>query len=135
MENQKILETIKTFKKGTYVPFTKIKDYGNGLVKETDMVIRLGISYQNMEINKDRVVEPLPWGSWVPGLENYVIEHKGNYYLRINSTNSHIAKSKYLLNNVEITKEVAETYINPKKLQSKESPVYNVKFENIISIG
>lgn len=135
MQNQQILNTIKTFKKGTYVPLTKIKDYGNGLVKKTDMVIRLGVSYQNMEINKDRVVEPLPWGSWVPGLENYVIEHKGNYYLRVSNTNSHISKSKYLLNNIEITKEVAETYIDPKKLKSKESAVYNIKFENIISIG
>jgi hypothetical protein len=135
MQNQQILNTIKTFKKGTYVPLTKIKDYGNGLVKKTDMIIRLGVSYQNMEINKDRVVEPLPWGSWVPGLENYVIEHKGNYYLRVSNTNSHISKSKYLLNNIEITKEVAETYIDPKKLKSKESAVYNIKFENIISIG
>lgn len=135
MQNQQILNTIKTFKKGTYVPLTKIKDYGNGLVKKTDMVIRLGVSYQNMEINKDRVVEPLPWGSWVPGLENYVIEHKGNYYLRVSNTNSHISKSKYLLNNIEITKEVAETYIDPKKLKSKESAVYNIKFDNIISIG
>ncbi len=135
MQNQQILNTIKTFKKGTYVPLTKIKDYGNGLVKKTDMVIRLGVSYQNMEINKDRVVEPLPWGSWVPGLENYVIEHKGNYYLRVSNTNSHISKSKYLLNNIEITKEIAETYIDPKKLKSKESAVYNIKFENIISIG
>lgn len=135
MQNQQILNTIKTFKKGTYVPLTKIKDYGNGLVKKTDMIIRLGVSYQNMEINKDRVVEPLPWGSWVPGLENYVIEHKGNYYLRVSNTNSHISKSKYLLNNIEITKEVAETYIDPRKLKSKESAVYNIKFENIISIG
>ena len=135
MENQTILNTIKTFKKGTYVPLTKIKDYGNGLVKKTDMVIRLGVSYQNMEINKDRVVEPLPWGQWVPGLENYVIEHKGNFYLRVSNTNSHISKSKYLLNNIEISKDIAESYIDPKKLKSKDSPVYNIKFENIISIG
>lgn len=135
MENQQILNKIKTFRKGTYVNLTKINDYGNGLVKETEMVIRLGVSFQNMKVNEGRTTGNLPWGKWVEGLENYVIEHKGNYYLRVSSTNSHIAKSKYLLNNIEVSKDVAETVVNPKKLASKPSDVYNIKFENIVKIG
>ena len=135
MENQQILNALKNHKKGTYVNLTKTKDYGNGLIKETDMVIRLGVSFQNMKVNEGRTVGSLPWGNWVEGLENYVIEHKGNYYLRVSNTNSHIAKSKYLLNNVEVSKDVAETLVNPKKLASKASDVYNIKFENIVKIG
>lgn len=30
--------------------------------------------------------ESLPWGEWVPGFENRVITHKGNFYLRTQST-------------------------------------------------
>lgn len=135
-----ILNILKNNRRGTYTSLTKVKDFGNGLVKETDMTIRLGVSYANLRTNKDRVVGTLPWGRWVPGLENYVIEHtdkKGNYnlYLRVTSTNAHISKSRYLLNGQEVDKSVAEAMIGPKKLETKESEVYNINFKNIVRLS
>lgn len=140
MEMNEILQILNAKRKGTYASLTKIKNYGNGLVKETDMTVRLGVNYANLSSNKDRTVGSLPWGQWVPGLENYVIEHtdkKGNHnmYLRVTNTNSHISKSRYLLNGQEVDKIVAEQVVGPKKLESKESEVYNINFKNITRLS
>ena len=140
MEMKEILEVLRSKRRGTYASLTKVKYYGNGLVKETDMTIRLGVNFANLESNKGRVIGQLPWGQWVSGLENYVIEHtdkKGNHnmYLRVTSTNAHISKSRYLLNGQEVDKSVAEEMIGTKKLSSKESEVYNVNFKNIIRLS
>ena len=79
MTNQEILTKLAEAKKGRYINLTKAKDLGQGIVKESDMVIRLGVAYSNMKINEDRQTGQLPWGRWVEGLENLVIEHKGNF--------------------------------------------------------
>lgn len=141
MTNAEILTTLGNVKKGCYVKLTKVKDLGNGVTKESDMRIRLGVAYANMSINEGRQTAPLAWGHWVEGLENIVLEHKGNYYLRVSSTNpEHLEDSKdviatrYLLNNEEISYEEASALIGNKK-SSKPSPVYNIKFENIKSLG
>lgn len=142
MTNQEILAKLAQVKKGRYINFTKIKDLGNGIIKESDMVIRLGVAYANMKINANRETGPLPWGKWVEGLENLVVEHKGKYYLRITSTNpanpgsgADVIATRYLLNGQEISKEQVIAMIGEEKLATKPSPVYNVKFENIIRIG
>ena len=57
MTNQEILQKLGEVKKGRYINFTKIKDLGSGIVKESDMVIRLGINYANMKINENKQTE------------------------------------------------------------------------------
>lgn len=139
METNEILKVLKSKRKGTYSSLTKIKDFGNGVVKETEMTIRLGVDYSKLSSNEGRQTGSLPWGKWVEGLENYVIEHtdkKGNHnmYLRVTSSGSHISKSKYLLNGQEVDKSVVESMIGSKKLESKESEVYNINFKNITKL-
>jgi len=146
MENQEILTRLAEIKKGRYINFTKVKELGKGITKESDMVIRLGVSYANMKINAERETGQLPWGEWVPGLENLVIRHikdnEENYYLRITSTDpahpesgADVIATRYLLNGEEISKERVLELIGEKKLSGSASPVYNVKFENIIRLG
>ena len=139
METNEILKVLKSKRKGTYSSLTKIKDFGNGVVKETEMTIRLGVDYSKLSSNEGRQTGSLPWGKWVEGLENYVIEHtdkKGNHnmYLRVTSSGSHISKTKYLLNGQEVDKSVVESMIGSKKLESKESEVYNINFKNITKL-
>lgn len=139
METNEILKVLKSKRKGTYSSLTKIKDFGNGVVKETEMTVRLGVDYSKLSSNEGRQTGSLPWGKWVEGLENYVIEHtdkKGNHnmYLRVTSSGSHISKSKYLLNGQEVDKSVVESMIGSKKLESKESEVYNINFKNITKL-
>lgn len=142
MKNQEILSKLAEIKKGRYINFTKVKDLGKGIVKESDMVIRLGVNYANMKINKDRETGSLPWGKWVEGLENLVVEHKGNYYLRITSTDpanpesgADVIATRYLMDGQEISKAQVIEMIGESKLSGNASPVYNVKFENIVRLG
>lgn len=142
MTNQEILTKLAEIKKGSYIKLTKKKDLGEGVTKESDMVIRLGVSYANLAANEGKQTGSLPWGHWVEGLENLVVEHKGNYYLRITSKNpedvehsSDVIATRYLLNNAEISKEAAVAIVGEKKFESKPSMVYNIKFENILALG
>lgn len=142
MTNQEILTTLATVKKGRYISLTKVKDLGEGIVKESDMRIRIGVSYANMAVNADRQTGSLPWGTWVPGLENLVVEHKGNYYLRITSTTpenpesgADVIATRYIRNGQQITKEEVVSIIGEKKMISKPSLVYNIKFDNIVRLG
>ena len=142
MNAQEILQKLQNTKKGTYVSLTKIKDLGNDIIKESDMRITVGVNYKNLKANKDKEIQPLPWGKWVKGLENLVVEHKGNYYLRITSTNpndlekaSDVIATRYIQNGKEISKEEVINQIGEKKLTSSPSMVYNIKFDNIVRIG
>lgn len=142
MTNQEILNALTEVKKGRYISLCKKKDLGEGIVKESDMVIRLGVNYANMSVNANHETGSLPWGHWVSGLENLVVEHKGNYYLRVTSTNpenlesgADVIATRYIKDGREISKEEAITIIGEKKITSKPSIVYNIKFENIIRIG
>ena len=142
MNAQEILQKLQNTKKGTYVSLTKVKDLGNDIIKESDMRIRVGVNYKNLKANKNKEIQPLPWGKWVKGLENLVVEHKGNYYLRITSTNpndlekaSDVIATRYIQNGKEISKEEVINQIGEKKLTSSPSIVYNIKFDNIIRIG
>lgn len=137
MTDQEIIRAMLKKKKGQYVSLKKEKDLGNGIKKITDMVIRLGVDYSNLKVNENRKDEigSLPWGQWVKGLEGYVIEHKGNYYLRVTSSYSNTTKSIYLLDGVEVSKEEVELKLPQSKLKSHESDVYNIKFQNIIELN
>ena len=139
MTNQEILNKLAETKNGRYIHLTKKKDLGQGITKESDMRIRIGVSYANMKINENKETGRLPWGEWVPGLENLVISHKGSMYLRVTvvdpENKSHITgiKNRYYRNNVQITEAEVEQLLGRKK--STSSPVYNIKFENILEIG
>lgn len=154
MTNKEIITKVKEAVKGRYINFTKEKELDKGYRKVTDMVIRLGVNYSHMKINAEKETGSLPWGHWVPGLENLVIEHTKvdkktgeelgtSYYLRISScTPEHpdsgadvVATRYYDVQGKEVTKDEVISAIGEKKMESHASAVYNVKFENIIKIG
>lgn len=135
MTTQEILNQMGNVKKGKYVSLKKKKDLGNGIEKISDLVIRLGVDYANMKVAEGKEVGGLPWGKWVEGLEGLVIEHKGNYYLRVASSYSNNGKSIYLLNGNEISKEEVIAILGEKKVLSANPDVYNIKFENILELS
>lgn len=135
MTTQEILNQMGNVKKGKYVSLKKKKDLGEGIEKISDLVIRLGVDYANMKVAEGKEVGGLPWGKWVEGLEGLVIEHKGNYYLRVASSYSNNGKSIYLLNGNEISKEEVIAILGEKKVQSSNPDVYNIKFENILELS
>lgn len=150
-ELQEILAGIKT---AAYVSLVKSKDLGKGVTKITRMRCRLGVQYDNMKkvierrnenlVGRDLIAEespakkssPLPWGNWVTGYEKYIIEHKGNYYLRIAESYNMKAHpiSQYYLNGVPVEKSVVENIIAPSKLKASVGDVYCVKLQDIINL-
>ena len=140
MTNQEILNKLQTIKKGRYISLTKVKDLGQGVIKQSNMVIRLGVNFANMKVNEGRETGSLPWGEWVPGLENLVIKHTNkqgetNYYLRVANSYADNTSTAYMLNGEIISKEQALTIVGEKKMKTSFSDVYNVKFGNIITLG
>lgn len=153
MTNQEIINKITEAIKGRYINFTKEKDLGKGVRKETDMKIRLGVKYANMSINQGRDTGSLPWGHWVPNLSGLVIEHSKtdkktkkvigpNYYLRVTSctpehpdSGADILATRFYKDGREISREEAIVLVGEKKVEDSVAPVKDVKFENIIKIG
>jgi len=135
MEKEEILSRLKNVKKGRYVSLQKKKDLGEGFTKISDLVIRLGVNYANMKINEGRTTGSLPWGHWVEGLENLVIEHKGNFYLRVTSAYSKNGKSAYYYNGKPVDKSFVIERLGEKKVASNNPDVYNIKFENILELN
>lgn len=135
MTNEEILNKVVALKKGAYVKLIKTKDLPNGIVKYTSMIIRVGVDYANMKVNKGKEIGKLPWGQWLKDYEGLVITHKDNYYLRIATTYVHSSISTFKQNGVEISKEQAMEQIGSAVNGSKQSDVYNIKFSNIEQIG
>lgn len=134
MEIVEILKQAKALKKGKFVSLTKVKDLGNGVEKFTTMTIRVGVDTSKMKAYEGKSVGSLPWGQWLKNYEGLVITHKGNHYLRVASAYTKTTKSIYYHNDKEITKEQAVELVGAKKLESKASDVYTIKFENIVAI-
>ena len=72
-------------------PMKTRKGVTDTLTKSVRSTVMVGANYDNRECvqdaraNGDAPAENagLPWGNWVEGLENRVIENKGKFYLRI----------------------------------------------------
>lgn len=131
MTREEVLKVIDEKRNGT-IELVKTKDFGKGIIKETTMTVELGVDYKTLVEAKEydsKERHPLPWGHWLEGYENLIIEHKDTYYLRV--ANPKTVGSRYMVEGVETDPETAEKLIAPSKLKSSESVIYNIKFENI----
>jgi hypothetical protein len=135
MTEEEILNIINEKRNGT-IELVKTKDFGKGIIKETSMSVELGVEYKTLVEAKEYEAKEhhhLPWGHWLEGYENLIIEHKDSYYLRV--SNAKTTGSRYMIDGVETDPETAEKLIAPSKLKSSESVVFNIKFENIKQIN
>ena len=74
---------------------------GVKVVKLTKAVLQFGYSYENAVNNRiegDFEAEGLPWGSWVKGFENKIIEHNGELYARFYEKKNDHREVIYLVN-------------------------------------
>lgn len=154
MKLQELLSTIETIKKGSYChieyasyPKPNAANKDKVITKLVKATIRIGVDYSNLEVIKEMRKEKifdetmdynkLPYGEWF--MPHYIIKHNGDYQLRITRTNgvNHYASVKYLVNGQEIDKEQlrALEIMQPSYWNSKDTMVYNVKIENIVSLG
>ena len=114
------------------------------LTKQTEGVFRAGINFENLSVVKEGIesgergeVQSLPWGTWehFP----YTILHNDQRYIRLYPTENAHLKVQYLVDGVQVDKEVFKTYLiasDVKRMESGERPlVICPKESNIIKIG
>ena len=111
--------------------------------KNVTMAVRCGITYDNINnVIEKREAGDLPavnqglkWGKWVEGLENYVIEHKGNEYLRFATLPNGKNERIFTLNGKQVTAEEIKPFCLASEFAEKDDmDVFNVKAENVKDI-
>lgn len=84
--------------------------YYGRVTKRVVAQMQFGYSYENACNNRCAdgvtfVADSLSWGAWVEGLENKVIVHKEEYYLRLYDIHGKKAKTEYYVDGVVATEE------------------------------
>ena len=147
MTYEQVLKAIESIKKGVFTkihyktikkPYAQYK--GTLIEKETTTICRLGIGYYNMENNVDKPRIKSTKGDFEPNLTNYLfktIDKNGveHYCLRVYTTN-HKSQTTYYMNGKETTKEyLKENKVIPFYESKEPLDCYDIRIENIISIG
>lgn len=113
----------------------KMNKRGNPLanakvVKLTKAVLQFGYSYENAVNNRiaegeSFEAESLPWGKWVEGFENKILEHKGEYYARFYEKKNDHREVYYLVNGELATEEEVAIIkqFTPKSYSNRQSEV------------
>ena len=88
----------------------KHNPYYGRVTKRVVAQMQFGYSYENACNNRCAegvtfVADSLSWGVWVEGLENKVIVHKEEYYLRLYDIHGKRAKVTYFVDGVPATEE------------------------------
>lgn len=144
MTKQEITTKIENIKKGTYITIeyetpmvTKSAFKNETVTKRTRGVFRLGVAYGKMKINQGKEIEGLPYGEWVEGMVNCLIQKGEQYYLRITKSlnKKHKVFNSYFLNGEEINYEDLMAKDMLRKQSPSTSPIRTIKIENIIRIG
>ena len=150
MNDKQIIDILSARQKGTFIPITfKTEDkprsqyQGTRLTKVTEGVFRFGISYGNIGSVREAIdsgerkeVGSRPWGKWVPGYENVLLEHNGVKYLRI-YTAPNKTTTRYFVNGLPVPKESYAHYLTGSKASKlgEEKLLFVKKTSDIISIG
>ena len=114
---------------------------GTILKKITNGVFRAGINFANLKTVKEGIengergdVQPLPWGNWIRF--PYLIEHKGEQYVRLYPANGGKVNVQYFVNGQAVEKAVFNSYLTPSEANRTDpAECFTIKADNIISLG
>ena len=135
----------KNYRVGTYVngewtsqKKTTASHKQDKVIKVSKGVLRLGVKYANLQSVKDKGIEvqPLTYGEYVEQSENYLIEYKGQKYVRVypSKNKNHKITSKYYLNGKEVEKQyLIDNGICTESMLGSSQVVdcFNIKLENL----
>ena len=102
---------------------------GAKVVKLTKAVLQFGYSYENAVNNRiaegNFEAEGLPWGSWVKGFENKIIEHNGELYARFYEKKNDHREVIYLVNGEMASEEEVAIIkqFTPKSYSNRQAEV------------
>lgn len=140
-QERTVLNQILEKRKGTYmkicskkdlVPLKKYEDEFNNPYKLSTYLCRYGVRVQNMNSYKDKEVKELPWGQYVSGYEGILIEHKGNYYVRVVTSGTKARPTtEYVGLDLSADKEKFRTGTFEKK---ENTNVFCINLKNIVRV-
>lgn len=135
-QEEYIINKMESSRKGAYTKLVYLTSLKGGKFRVTSTVVRLGINYGKMsKLDKSEIsVRPLPWGKWNEEHPGYLINHKGNIYLRCYLTMNKRLKKKesyfdYNLDPVERTEELE------KENKGHPDKTFTINIDNILSLG
>lgn len=88
------------------------------LRKVVTAICMTGASYANLRVNKGVTTGPLPWGTWMPGSEPFVIQHKGNDYARLYVIENGVS-CVYTVDGEVVSRDTYESYLTPSQRGAK----------------
>lgn len=144
---KQVKDLISQVKKGAFFRLeietplqTKVAFKNDKVVKHQVLVARIGIEYQNMAQNQNRITQAMSFGHYEKDYENYIIEYDKNgkttKYLRYYIVNK--IETTYMQNGkvVEYNDLINNNVIYNKKPSNKPNDnTRMVKLENIVAIG
>jgi hypothetical protein len=113
----------------------KAKELLGVVTKRVELInIQVGANYENAVNNHlvkegespEFVAQSLPWGHWVDGQVNKIIEHNGVLYMRFYGLRNTSEKRTYKVNGVDATPE-QEEIIKANLLASETKPRFSFK--------
>lgn len=147
MKANEIMEQIRKAGKGQFAGMTWQKDLPtrkgvqHKVSKVSQAVVRFGVEYENLKSTKEGREDGtlpeqntgLPWGQWKQ--YPYIIENKGNEYLRCTLGANNKIKTSYFIDGNPATKEEVQV-ICLKSAFSSGAPqsVMNINVENITTL-
>lgn len=146
LNDQQKVEIIDGLPKGSYVKFkwfsmpcTK-KDFKDRVRKETTSVVRLGVNYGNLKENDGKEIQPLPtYLKWY--YKNIILQNVNTNALLVrvytSKVKNYTPSVQYFLDGEPITKQelIEMGAFSPSQLKSFDGNTFNVKLDNLISIG
>lgn len=129
------IETCKTLK-------TKKAYADKSIMKVSRMTGRFGVDYENIHAVQQKRAsgvlpeqnQGLPWGNWMKDEEGYLIEHKGNLYLRVASSPNK-SKTIYIMDGKISSEEEVKNFCLASEFRKDKPDVFNINIKNIVSIG
>jgi hypothetical protein len=104
------------------------------LTKVTTAVVMTGVEYANLAVNADTETGALPWGEW--SQYPYVVTHKGNEYLRVNTVDGTL-KTTYYVDGYDVDRDLFLSYLTPSQRDAKRpnGGTLTIKAENMRLVG
>ena len=149
-----IVEKIKSLKHGAFVrikyrtevkPSAKFKDYK--VEKVVEATVRVGVSYSNLSAVKERRLTEVKsakpshvqWWRWCEGYRNIMKEKISDpsqrYITFATIPNGGNVKVFWYINGKSSSEEEVRTITIPSYWNKSNLDVFDVKFENLISVG
>jgi len=88
------------------------------LRKVVTAVVMTGAEYKNLRVNKGIETGPLPWGTWMPDAEPFVVQHKGQDYARLYCIENGV-RAVYTVDGEVVTRDEYESYLTPSQRSAK----------------